>query len=1237
MRCPQCATDNPAAAKFCFNCGSSLKATCPQCATEVPPGAKFCSNCGHRLAPSDTPASPTPPAPVVASAATPTPPTAARPPQARINQYIPTELLAKLEAARASGGMLGERRIVTMLFCDVQGSTAAAEKLDPEEWADIMNGAFEHLIAPVYKYEGTLARLMGDAILAFFGAPIAHEDDPQRAILAGLEIHQGIQPYREKVRQHWGLDFNVRVGINTGLVVVGEVGSDLRVEYTALGDAVNLAARMEQTAKPGTVQIAEDTHRLVAPLFDFEDLGPMPVKGKAEPVRVYRTLRAKAVPGSVRGIQGLDSPLVGRHHELDLLLERVRGLQSGVGQIVSVTGEAGLGKSRLVAEARRALAEEGLVATAAEDGAVEWHEARTRSFETSTPFAPFIDLFTGLTGIRSEEPPDVRYSRLRSWLADLGEGAAEAAPYLATMLGVPPSGSDLDRVKYLDPPQVRAGIFQSVRDVLRQLAATKPRVVVFEDLHWADPTSLALVEQLMPLPEQVSMLLMGVFRPNRQDASWKFHETANATFHHLYTAIALEPLDAANSRQLVANLLHVEDLPDRVRALILEKAEGNPFFVEEVIRSLLDAGLVVREDGHWKATREIERIQVPSTLAGVITARLDRISEESRRVAQTAAVVGRDFSLEALEQFHERQPLLNALVDLQRRELVRERGRIPRRIYSFKHALTQETVYASILMSRRRELHLKLAEWLEKSSPEQAAEIARNFVEAREPARALPYLVAAGEKAARSYSSAEAIKFFAQALEVAGQDCDTALVRRAYEGLGGAYTLLGKPMEALETYGNMAEYAASRDDIPMRVSALNKTGFINAVFLGNLEEAERVLVESEALARPSGERPGLVEMHTVYCMLRTSKGQFDDAYHRLSEAAEIGQDLNLVDAQLFGMAHLANTMNYMTRFADARQMAQRALDLAREHGDRRWESDLLCQTIPTTLLMAGEFEGARRALAQGMEIAGKIGNRARVADACLYLGMIDRLTGDLGSAIRQYRRILDDPNVYAYQKAAGLSGLSATLADISPETRPQAVQYQAQALETMVLPMGDAMGTMILADAGFSWLALGDLDKADESFRRGLSVLSALRLLMRPQLLIGSALVSLQRGDVDQAAAALKEARAFAEERAMRPALPAIAVAEGLLLASRDPVAGLRQVERAEADAHELGMRPLLWRIRASAAHLLEATGNAAEGARKRDQAVAIVRQVASTLDDEDLRGKHLAFAGRMLGRDLAG
>jgi class 3 adenylate cyclase len=436
--------------------------------------------------------------------------------------------------------MAGERRVVTMLFCDIQGSTQAAGSLDPEDWAEIINGAFEHLIAPVYRYEGTLARLMGDAILAFFGAPIAHEDDPQRAVLAGLEILESVRPYSEQINRKWGFDLAVRVGINTGLVVVGEVGSDLRVEYSALGDAINIAARMEQTAAPDTIQITADTHRLVAPFFDFTDLGGVEVKGKDEPVQAYRVNAATSEVGQLRGIEGLDSPLIGRAAEMNTLETASQELLDGRGQIVSVMGEAGLGKSRLMAEFRE---------LAAANYDALWFEGRSLSYETKTPYSPFIDILTSAlakTGLGSES---WNYEEFKSGIVTLTPNTGpESAPHLAAIVGTEPTGEDLEVVRYLDPPRAREKTFNAARAFFQELATARPLILVFDDLHWVDPTSLDLIKLLMPIADQCPLMLISMFRLQRNEPSWEYFEFASREFGHRHVKLTLLPLDAADAQ-----------------------------------------------------------------------------------------------------------------------------------------------------------------------------------------------------------------------------------------------------------------------------------------------------------------------------------------------------------------------------------------------------------------------------------------------------------------------------------------------------------------------------------------------------------------------------------------------------------------------------------------------------------------------------------------------------------------
>ena len=993
MDCPSCQAAIPEGARFCMACGTPLIASCPECGTELPAQARFCLNCGHQLAePGAVPAS------------------------ASLEQYIPKELLAKLEAARSSGGLQGERRIVTMLFCDVTGSTAAAEKLDPEDWAQIMNGAFERLIAPVYRYEGTLARLMGDAILAFFGAPIAHEDDPHRAVLAGLEISQYIGPYRDEVKRKWGVDFEVRVGINTGLVVMGEVGSDLRVEYTAMGDAINVAARMEASAAPGTVLIAADTHRLVAPLFEFEDLGLIDIRGKSEPVGAYRVLRRRDAPLRERGIEGLESPMVGRDQEMDVLRGLVNTLSQGRGQIVSVMGEAGLGKSRLIAELRQIIdldtpsnGTNGL----AHGGAVAppktaWHEGRSRSYESNTPFALFISLFNDYFQLSLDDSESEKYHKISHRLTQvLSEAAARSAPFIATMLGVTVPDEDTELLRYLQPPQVREKIFAAIRGLVECEATRQPLLLVFEDLHWGDPTSLDLLDALMPLADRVPLMILGVFRPVRQDPGWRFHEAASRDYVHRYTTISLEPLDENDSRTLVGNLLEIEDLPEQVRSLILEKAEGNPFFVEEVIRSLLDAGLVVHEDSHWRATREIANIVLPNTLAGVITARLDRLNDESKRVAQSAAVIGREFPADTLAVIYENQSGLDeALTDLQRRELIREKSRTPQLNYMYKHILTQEAAYGSLLLARRRELHLRVAECLEQNDAEQVHEIARHFREAQELGRAVPYLVDAGDRAAREYATQEAISYYTGALEILEEEKNAQLARRAYEGLGGALALGNDVPGAVENYHNMFHAAQEFGDVPMQVSALNKLGFVTALMQGQFPESEEHLAEAGRLARQCGDLAGLAEFHTVNCYMTVPFGKFDEAVDHLSEAAKIGQDLAMDEPRLFGMTHTANTLTYMTKFDEAKQAAQEALQLAEELGNRMWQSELRGLSIPIHHLRSGNLEAARQSAQVAADMAAEIGAAEQEGYAELSLGQVSWFRGEYEQAINHYQRCL---------------------------------------------------------------------------------------------------------------------------------------------------------------------------------------------------------------------------------------
>jgi len=775
MQCSRCSRENPESAKFCVKCGARLALVCTQCGTELAPDpdVRFCRECGTEV---ERPPS---------EAADERDSTAVK----ALERLVPKEFAERLLATR--GQVEAERRMVTILFSDVKGSTAMAEDLDPEEVMEIMNGAFDVLIKPVYRYEGTLARLMGDAILAFFGAPIAHEDDPERACRAALEIIEGAKLYAAKLEEERGITgFNVRVGINTGLVVVGEVGSDLRVEYTAMGDAINLAARMESTAQPGTVLITENTHKLIAALFETEGLGPIEVKGKAEAISVYRVLAAKEVPGKVRGIAGLESPLVGREAEFAALQESMERLQAGVGGIVTLVGEAGLGKSRLVAELRKQAV--GAIPPPhrpAQTGwsPPHWVEGRCLSYGTSIAYQLWMDVLRGLLGVTAEASPEAVRETLRERVSAVcPDSFDDVYRYLGHMMSLPLEDEHEAALRDSGGEKLRAGMFAAIETLLGCTATERPVIVVCEDLHWADATSLDLLEHLLSLTDRSSLLLICAFRPELEHGCWRIKEIATREYPHRHLDLRLQPLSTADSAVLVGNLLQVEDLPPVLKERILEHAEGNPFYVEEILRSLVDQGAIFRDEdsGRWLAGQDAADVAIPDTLQGVLLARIDRLQEATKRVLQMAAVIGRVFLCRVLEAVAaEERELDKHLVTLQREQMIRERARIPEVEYIFKHELTREAAYNGLLKAERRAFHGLVAEALEELFPERIEELlgllAHHWERAGDAEKATAYLQGAGDRARGLYAHVEAIHACQRALAYLREQGDAGRERAA--------------------------------------------------------------------------------------------------------------------------------------------------------------------------------------------------------------------------------------------------------------------------------------------------------------------------------------------------------------------------------------------------------------------------------------------------------------------------
>jgi ABC-type oligopeptide transport system substrate-binding subunit len=616
---------------------------------------------------------------------------------------------------------------------------------------------------------------MGDAVLAFFGAPIAHEDDPERAIRAGLGITAEAQRYAEELERERGIEgFNVRVGINTGLVVVGEVGSDLRVEYTAMGDAINLAARVESAAEPGTVLITEATHKLVAPVFETEPLGSIEVKGRTRSVPVYRVQGARAKAGKQRGIAGLESPLVGRETEFRALQEAMERLGSGQGGIVTMVGEAGIGKSRLVAELRSDATHGRVDSVPRPAGALHltWAEGRCLSYGASVAYLLWLDLLRGLLGVSVEDSPAQIRDVLQGWVQALcPERYNDVYPYVGRLLSLPLEEEIDALLRDMDGKQLKEGTFGAVETLLSCASGEKPLVLVTEDLHWADPTSVELLEKVLPLSGQLPILLICVFRPERSHACWHLRETAAREYRQQHLDLVLEPLSATESASLVANLLAIEDLPGQLKARILDHAEGNPFYLEEVLRSLIDDGAIVLDEarGRWMAMRDVADIDIPDTLQGVLMARIDRLREETKRVLQMAAVIGRIFLYRVLAAIAAAERDVDCqLLTLQQEEMIRERARQPELEYIFKHHLTQEVAYNGLLKKERRVFHRQVAEALERLYPDRVDEqlglLAYHWDRSGDADKATEYLLRAGDQARLAYAHREAVEYYQRAL-----------------------------------------------------------------------------------------------------------------------------------------------------------------------------------------------------------------------------------------------------------------------------------------------------------------------------------------------------------------------------------------------------------------------------------------------------------------------------------------
>ena len=626
MICPHCQTNNPTEARFCLHCGAALIQNCSNCQAELLPNARFCMHCGQ---------------PVRSRTAD---------DEAHFDRLTAAAPAPLAEKVRAAAHLSGERRIVTVLHVDVVNSTALAEVVGDETWTTIMTTAYDRFAQAAYLYEGTIARLLGDALVAFFGAPVAHEDDPIRAVRAALDIIDIAKNYADEVQREYSIDFAVRACLNTGPVVIGPLSGDLKYEFTPVGGVVNLAARIKFAAHPMSVLASEYTYRFIAPIFECVDLGLIEVKDRPEPVRVYQVCESSIDPGRLRGLAGLESPMVGRAAELASLLNLCEAVHAGLGRAALITGEPGMGKTRLINETKTA------VLTETSQPASHWVEGRCLSYGQGLAYHLIVDLIYSLIGVSDSASEPETHLALLTFLekyfgkTETSSEFHELYPYLGHLLSLNLQGDALEKVQSLDPQALQTRYLFAIRRLLVGITAVRPLILILEDLHWADPSSVELLTKLLPIASSSPLLFCLVMRAERDTPGWRLATAAREILGGSLTEISLQALNETESRQMVANLLEVEALSPESRELILRKSDGNPFYVEEVIRMLIDRGAIIKENGDWVAGENLEHIEIPDNLQGLLLARIDRLPEDVKHTLRVASVIGRQFPVKVLEQ-----------------------------------------------------------------------------------------------------------------------------------------------------------------------------------------------------------------------------------------------------------------------------------------------------------------------------------------------------------------------------------------------------------------------------------------------------------------------------------------------------------------------------------------------------------------------------------------------------------
>jgi class 3 adenylate cyclase/tetratricopeptide (TPR) repeat protein len=1105
MKCPKCQSQNPDDARFCNQCAARLEINCPDCGRANPPTSRFCNECARDL-----------------SARGEAPPVELSFEEKldKIQRYLPDGLTEKILAQR--GKIEGERKQVTVMFCDAEGFSLLSERLGPEKVYAIMDEVFETLIHKVHEYGGTVNKMTGDGVMALFGAPIALEDAPQRAIRSALAIQRDISRLSDRKKEETGnRPIRMRIGIHTGPVVVGTLGNDLRVEFTAVGDTVNLASRMEGLAEPGAVYVTDDTFKLTEGLFRFEALGDREVKGKEEPIGAYRviapsTRRTRFDVSAERGL----TPFLGRERELELLLDGLERAKSGRGQAFSIMGEAGVGKSRLLYEFRKAISSED----------VFFLEGRCLSYSTNVAYHPVIDLLKSTFDIHEDDNDERTKERVRRGLKDMGGDASSTLPFFLELLSVKDSGIDALR---LTPEARKDKTLEALRRTVLKGSEARPLVIAIEDLHWVDKSSEEALKSLLDAISGAQVVLIFTYRP-------EFVQTWGTKSYH--NQVNLNRLSNRETLAMAAHVLGTEVIGPDLEELILEKTEGIPFFVEEFMKSLKDLGMIEWRDSGYYLAKDIKDMAIPSTIQDVIMARVDALPEGAKNVLQTGSAIGREFSCELIKRVTgvPQPEITTHLSALRDSELLYERGIFPQATYIFRHSLTQEVAYDSLLEKRKQEIHERIAQAIEQLYSDRLDEfyevLAHHYSMSEDDQKAYAYLKLAADRALARYSVWEAYGYGKAAINTLERLPDSEDRRRRALEIRVFVASLGVKLMWPEEWARVLDEGEDLAEKLHDERSLAILCSIKGIYYSTMGDASKGAEYSEAAFELAEKMEDLTLVAQAGYLLCGSyvwcreyrkaaevAGRVMSALERMTAPAKVE---NITKGNLYAMmcGLYGWIMGLLGDFAEGQALCEKSIRIVGEADDPHTMGIVECH-YGQLLVARGEAESAERHLTkaignleqtnnlsmliisrislanaqyllgdldtplhyllQGLEEHGHV-RSPMVATVYLMVGRIYLDLGDLGNARTYIERAVQLSQEYEDKHSGGLSkitlGLLLAKADASQKDEAvDSAQEGIKLLETVEARPVVAVGYQILGEL---CAETGQKDKALEALKR---------------------------------------------------------------------------------------------------------------------------------------------------------